>query len=201
MAAEGSTSSQVANATTEARTQATEVASTAKDEARDVVQQAREQAKTTARQVQSDLRDRANAEATKFAQTLREASSRMQAMAECAGPEQSLPANAVREGAQAAERIASRLDEGGVESIMADFRTWARRNPGGFLLGGAVAGFLVGRAARNFTSNGGTSTNGSNGQGRYESYYEDFSETASTGYGQTTAGRGETGSTGFEGVE
>src|SRR5690349_8461170 len=170
MAAEGSTSSQVANATTEARTQATEVASTAKEEARDVAQQAREQAKSTARQVQNDLRDRANTEATKFAQTLREASSRMQAMAECAGDTGSLPANMVREGAHAAERIASRLDQGGVETIMADVRTWARRNPGGFLLGGAVAGFLVGRTVRNFTSNGGSTTNGSNGRGQYDPY-------------------------------
>ena len=194
MAAEGSTSSRVANATTEARTQATEVASTAKDEARDVMQQAKEQAKSTARQLQNDLRDRANSEATKFAQTLREASYRMHTMADSAGSEQSLPASAVREGAQAAERLASRLDEGGLDSIMADFRTWARRNPGGFLLGGAVAGFIVGRAARNFTNNGGTTTNGSNGHGRYDPNYEDYRDTTSTGYGQTAA-------TGFEGVE
>jgi hypothetical protein len=63
------------------------------------------------------------------------------------------------EGAQAANRFASRLDEGGIERAVADVRSWARRNPGGFLLGAAVAGFVAGRLARNLSSDNGTSGN------------------------------------------
>ena len=195
MAAEGSTSSQVANATNEARTQASAVANTAKDEARDVMQEAREQARTATRQLQDDLRERANTEATKFAQTLREASARMTAMADCAGDDQSLPANAVREGAQVAQRVASRLDQGGVDSIMADVRSWARRNPGTFLLGGAVAGFVVGRIARNFSSNG-TTSNGHYYESPYQ--YEGITDGVSgTAYERTAYES----TSGYEGTE
>lgn len=50
-----------------------------------------------------------------------------------------------------------KLDGGGADRVMADVRSWARRNPGGFLLGAAVTGFVAGRVARNFASNDGSS--------------------------------------------
>jgi hypothetical protein len=146
---------QAANAT---RAQTSEVAGTAKEEARDVMQQAREQARSTARQVQDDVRERANAEASKFAQTLRDASQQMRTMADANDDERSLAASLVREGAQAADRFASQLEEGGLESGLAQVRTWARRNPGGFLLGSAVTGFLAGRLVRNMAGESSSSS-------------------------------------------
>jgi hypothetical protein len=140
------------------RAEASHVAETATDQARSVAQEAKQQARSTAHQVQDDLRSRANEEAAKFAQTLHDASRQMRQMAESTGgEEQSFASSLVGEGAQAAERFASKIDEGGVDRVMADVRSWARRNPGGFLLGAAVAGFVAGRVARNF---GGGNQNG-----------------------------------------
>jgi vacuolar-type H+-ATPase subunit H len=153
------------------RAQASQVAGTATDEARDVMQQARAQAKSTARKMENDLRQRANEEASKFADTLRDASSQFESMAQCVGDD-SLPANLVREGAQATRRLASHIDEGGIDRVMADVRSWARRNPGGFLLGAAFAGFVAGRVARNLSAamNG----DGSQRSQRYDAYGEDY---------------------------
>jgi hypothetical protein len=158
MTAEGSTTTaraeQAASAT---REQATQVADSAKERARDVVHEAREQAQSTVRRVQGDIRERADQETSKFAQTLRDASRQMFAMADAGERESeqgSLAGGLVREGAQAADRLASHLDEGGLDRVMADVRTWARRNPGGFLLGAAVAGFVAGRLARNLAGDG-----------------------------------------------
>jgi len=146
------TSTRVGQATGATREQATQVAGTAKEQAQEVAQQAKQQAKSTVRQLQDDARERADQEASKLAETMRSASRQMRSMASCAdGEQQSLATNLMHEGAQAADRFASQLDEGGIERVTADVRSWARRNPGGFLLGAAFAGFVVGRIARNLS--------------------------------------------------
>jgi hypothetical protein len=71
-----------------------------------------------------------------------------------------------REGANAADRLASRLDRGGVEAVVADVRAWGRRNPGTFLLGAATLGFVTGRIVRNMSPNGGNGTSAANGSTR-----------------------------------
>lgn len=159
------------------RAQASQVAETATDQARDVMHQARAQAKTTARKVEDDLRTRANEEASRFAQTLHNASSQMESMAQSAGGDDSLASNLVREGAQATRRLASHIDEGGIDRVMADVRSWARRNPGGFLLGAAFAGFVVGRVARNLSS---AMSNDGGSQQSYDAYGQDFGYTPGT---------------------
>ncbi len=176
MTAADETTARVERATDATRTQASQVAETATGGARDVMQQARDQAKSTARKVQDDVRQRANEEASKFAETLRSASTQLDSMAQSAGGDDSLAANLVREGAQASRRLATHIDEGGLERVMADVRSWARRNPGGFLLGAAFAGFVAGRVARNLSAamnNGGRS-------GEYDAYGEDFGYTPGT---------------------
>jgi hypothetical protein len=154
-------STRVAQAADVTREQATHVAGTAKEQAQDLALQAAQQAKSTVRQLQDDLRDRADQEASKLAGTVRSASEQMRSMAAGSGVDQnSLVTNLMNEGAQVADRVASRLDEGGIERAIADVRSWARRNPGGFLLGAAVAGFVAGRLARNLSSGNGASSSG-----------------------------------------
>ena len=66
---------------------------------------------------------------------------------------------------------------------MADARSWARRNPGGFLLGAAFAGFVAGRVARNFSSamnNGGGSQQYQQQYGQYDATGEEFGYTPGT---------------------
>jgi len=142
-----------AQTTDVARTQASNVAQTAGDQARDVVHEATHQVRSAVGQVQQDLRTRANDEASKLARTLHDASRQMQAMAERGNEEQaSFAATLAREGANAADRFATRLDQGGVDRVVGDVRSWARRNPGGFLLGAGFFGFMAGRVARNLSA-------------------------------------------------
>ncbi len=81
--------------------EASQVAGTATDQARDVAQHAKEQARSALTQVQDDVRARANEEASKFAQTLRDASRQMRQMAASTDAgEQSLATSLARESAQ-----------------------------------------------------------------------------------------------------
>ena len=74
------------------------------------------------------MRTRANEEATKFAQTLHDTSRQLQSMAGAAG-DQGVASSLVREGANATERLASRLDQGGVDALMADARSFTAAGP------------------------------------------------------------------------
>jgi len=146
-----------------ARAEAGAVADKMKEETKSVAQQAQQQASTAVHQVRRDVASRANEEAGKFAQTLHDTSRQLHSMAS-ASEDQGIASTLVREGSNATEKLANRLDEGGIEAVMADVRSWARRQPGAFLLGGLTAGFIAGRLVRNMSSdNDDTSSNFGNG--------------------------------------
>ncbi len=157
MASETTTSDRLSQAAGTTRDESSQVAGTARDEARNVTETAREQARSVANQMQDELRQRAGEEATKLAQTLHATSRQLSNMAGASDDEQSFAASLVREAANTTGRVASRLDQGGFDSILADVRSWARRNPGGFLLGAAVAGFAMGRLVRHLSASNGDS--------------------------------------------
>jgi hypothetical protein len=136
------------------RAEAGAVAETVKDETKNVAREAQQQARTALHQVQDDLRSRADTEATRFAETLHATGRQLSSMAAAADGQGLMP-TIVRDGAQAVERLASRLDQGGLDAVTGDIRRWARRSPGSFLLGAGALGFLAGRLARNLSGNGG----------------------------------------------
>jgi uncharacterized protein YjbJ (UPF0337 family) len=142
------------NTTSTAREQAGEVAGTAKEEAKGVAHEAKQQARESMRNLQDDVRSRADEQATKVSHTLRDTSRQLHTMADSSSESNSVVSSIVREGANAADHLAGRLDQGGVEAVMADIRAWGRRNPGTFLLGAATLGFITGRVVRNMSSNG-----------------------------------------------
>ncbi len=175
MASETTTGDRISDAAGTTRDESSQIASTARDEARNVTETAREQARSAASRMQDELRQRAGEEASKLAQTLRDTSRQLATMAGSSGDEQSFAAGLVREVSNATGRVASRLDEGGFDSMLADVRSWARRNPGGFLLGAAVAGFAMGRLVRHLTGNG-------NGGGSGDMRLSDYSPGTSSMY-------------------
>lgn len=187
-----------AQQTTEAaRSEARAVQGTVKEEAAHVAEQAREQARTTAHRVQDDLRRRGDEEARRVAQTLRETSDRLRSMAEHTGEQDGFLHGLVREGADATDRLASRLDDGGLEALTADVRSWARRRPGAFLLGAAATGFVIGRLVRNL---GGEQDGSRSGQGLEQPQYaghgstwpaaEPYTGTEPPEHAQTAGGAG-----------
>ena len=135
------------------RAEAGAVAETVRDETKNVAREAQRQGQSALHQVQDDLRSRADTEATRFAATLHETGQQLSAMADAADGQGLMPI-LVRDGAQAVERVATRLDQGGLDAVTVDIRRWARRSPGSFLLGAAALGFVAGRLARNLSGNG-----------------------------------------------
>ena len=144
-----------------AKTEVSNVKDHAAQQARVVTHEAGAQARSAMDRVQEDLRTRADEEASKLARTLHDTSDQLRSMSGAGGPE-SMPATLAQEGARAAERLASRLEQGS-DAVLADVRSWARRNPGGFLLGAVVGGFLIGRVVRNRPSNGSDRFSGPDG--------------------------------------
>ena len=144
-----------------ARAEAGAVAGTVKEETKNVVQEAQQQASSALHQVQDDVRTRANEEATKFAQTLHDTSQQ--------APDRWPVRPAIRalrrawsaKAANATERLASRLDQGGVDAVMARHaRVRPAAGPAAFLLGAVTVGFLTGRLARNLSGGGQPSPTG-----------------------------------------
>jgi hypothetical protein len=141
----------VGQAATTSREEAANVTETVQSEVKDVAQKAKTQAESALHQMVGDVRTQAEGQASKIAETMHHASSELRTMAE-AGEQKSIATTLIREGADAAERFAGKLEEGGIDGALAEVRSFARRSPGVFLLGAAAAGVVAGRLMRNFSA-------------------------------------------------
>jgi hypothetical protein len=197
-----------------ARQAASQVGNTVADQAAQVRRETAHQA----RNVVSDVRERVAAEAedqaTRVSKQLGRIADELGEMAGTASPG-SMTAGAIRSAADTSRQAARFLDERGAQGLLDSARDYARRKPGTFLLGAAVAGFLVGRVAKSAT--GGQSQGqrqggvvpvaseragvapeygteyGASATPAYGTSTTEYSETASPGYGQTsTSGYGQT---------
>lgn len=119
------------------------------------------------RQVVEQTRQRMAAEARsqteRAASSLRQWSDELASMAESSKPDSPV-SEAVHQIADTGRRAADYLDRRGFEGAVGELQEFARRKPGTFLLGAAIAGYLVGRAAKATTQ----ATDQAPGQG-YES--------------------------------
>lgn len=137
---------------------ASSVAGTAKQQAAGVAGEARSQAKDLAGQVRGQLRDQAQSQTHSLAAGLQRVSDDLREMSGSARPG-SAAANVARQMADGGGRVASRLENRGPEGLLSDIEDFARRRPGVFLAGAALAGFAVARAGKSVSaagSDGGT---------------------------------------------
>ncbi|NKE60404.1 hypothetical protein FXN61_27885 [Lentzea sp. PSKA42] len=155
------TEDQTGGVRTAAGNEGVEVAQHAKDAAGQVSTTVREQAQHVtretadqARHVVRDVRERVAAEAEQQALRVSKQLGRIaDELSEMAGnaPPSSMSAGAIRSAADTSRQAARFLDERGAQGLLDSARDYARRKPGTFLLGAAVAGFLVGRVAKSAT--------------------------------------------------
>jgi len=135
---------------------------TAVEHAGAVTQEAKGKALDVAHDVTRELQSQGDQQARRVGVALRDASRQLRDMADGAEPGQ--VGQMTRQLADGADRLAGRIEDGGVQGIGEDLRQFARRNPGTFLFAAGVAGFLTMRVLRNASgeqsSNGGSS-NGS----------------------------------------
>jgi hypothetical protein len=125
-----------------AKTAVADTAAEAKDQARDLVGEARGQ-----------LRDRAEDGTRQLGGTLRSASDELRQMAG-ASSGGSLASDVTTQLAGGLGRVADRIDEGGLQTVLDDVERYARRHPGRFLLGAMAAGFAAGRIVQHSDTSG-----------------------------------------------
>lgn len=142
-----------------------QVASEATQQAGQVAKEASVQARELVGQARNELRDQATQQTGKAAERVRTLSEQMQALTD-GRPEEAGPVgDYARQAGDRLQKVASRLDEGGLDGVFDDVQGFARRRPGVFLAGAAVAGFAVGRMLRGAQSAAQSQDQGLEGSG------------------------------------
>jgi hypothetical protein len=123
-----------------------QAADVAKEDAGTVAREVRTQASRVAADVRQKVGDQARTQQENLAGRLRRASDDLREMA---GERDDSPARVVvSQLADRSARVADYLADRGPEGLLADVQSFARRRPAAFLVGAAVAGFLVGRVGK-----------------------------------------------------
>jgi hypothetical protein len=131
-----------------AREQAGSVAGTVGDQAREVASETRTQARHLVQEGADQLRGQASDGQRRLAGSLRDLSGQLRQMSD-RGEGSGLAANLVDEATQRTDQLASWLEAREPGDVVTEVRRFARRRPGLFLAGAAIAGVVVGRLTRN----------------------------------------------------
>jgi hypothetical protein len=123
-----------------------QVASTAADQAKNVAQETKYQAQDLLQQGQAQLREQASGQQQKAAQGLTSLAQQLRGMADGSGDGAPGPARDLIEQASGKlEEFGSWLQNREPAELLDEVRSYARRRPGAFLLGAAIAGVVAGR--------------------------------------------------------
>ncbi|MET9518463.1 hypothetical protein [Streptomyces sp. NPDC002994] len=144
----GQTAKEEASVTAgQAKQAAGEVAGSVAQQAKAVTGEARQQAGTAARDLRGRVSDEVEGQAERAAGTLRKWADDLDGMAQNA-PGDSPVRSLVAQAADGGHRAADYLDRNGLGGVVDDVKGFARRRPGAFLGGAALAGLAVGRMAK-----------------------------------------------------
>ena len=132
--------------------QAKDVAATVKDEASVVLDEAKSQAKDLYAQTQRELTEQASTQQQRAAAGLKAASSELRSMAQNS-ENPGLATDLVRQLSGRLETAGTWLENRDPRSVLMEVKRYARRRPGTFILGAAVAGVVVGRLTRALAAN------------------------------------------------
>lgn len=124
-----------------------QVAGTAAEQAANVAQEVKAQARDLVGEARGQVQDQARTGQQKAAEGIRALSQELREMAD--GPQQSGTVSEVaRQASERADRLAEWLGQREPGDLLEEVRSFARRRPGAFLLGAAIAGVVVGRLTR-----------------------------------------------------
>ena len=165
----GHAGSQVAHTATD---QAKEVTAEARKQAKDLLDQGLEQVRGQA----SDGQHRAAGQLSSLADELREMSDKAD-QSEMAG-------DLVRQVADKAQSVATWLEDREPGDVLDEVRSFARRRPGMFLIGAAVAGVVAGRLTKGAVAAQSDSSNGSQDLDTYYAPPVTAAPPPGPGYGQ-----------------
>lgn len=163
-----------------------QVAGTAKEEATNVVVEAGGQARDIARQAVSELQTQAGTQQQKVAGLVHSYASELGSLASGEGSSGPITDLAQR-AADKAKEVGSWLENREPRDVVQELSSFARRRPGAFLVGAAVAGVVVGRLTRNLAADAKDHAEPSTtGSGYTDSSYTGSSYTADSGYAPST---------------
>lgn len=143
--------------------QAGEVAGAAADHARQVASQAASQAAGLVDEARGAVRRQADAQTSQLGEALGGLRDQFQALLDGRPEDAPSLAGHGREVVGRLDRLAGRLQSGGVDGALAEVQRFARRRPGAFLAGAGLAGFAAGRLLRASRERDGSSGSGGGG--------------------------------------
>ncbi|MGN6089339.1 MAG: hypothetical protein ACTHNT_08620 [Actinomycetales bacterium] len=130
-----------------AKGDAQQVAGTAMDQAKQVMQESTDQARHLLDEAKSQGQEQAMQQKQRAADGLRSVAQELQTMAGHSG-QQGIATNAARQAGQRLDHAARWLEQHEPQDLVEEVRGFARRKPGTFLLGAALAGVVAGRLFR-----------------------------------------------------
>jgi len=149
-----------------------EVHGTVRAQAAQVRDELATQGRTVAEEARTKVQEQSRTQARRAGAGLSRLASEAQALADGRPEDAESLREYLTQGAdrlmEAADRfygLADEIDERGIEGVVSDLQRFARRRPGVFLLGAAVAGFGVGRAVRSAQADDGDGTWDGDGDG------------------------------------
>lgn len=169
---------QAQNVASTAKSEASDVAQTAKEQVANVTADVREQTKQLADEARGQLTEHASSQRDRAVESLRALADDFSSMAE-KSDSSGLGVQLAREGGDVAHKTADFLEQRDPTQILDEVRELARRRPGAFLVGAALAGVVAGRLAR-----GAKSAHSSN-SGSSDASRSDYQQTYPSTYGQT----------------
>lgn len=152
--------SEAADVGKSAAERAGEVTEVIGDQARQVASETRAQARNLLDEGVNQVRDQARDGQRKLAESLRTVADQLRQMSDRT-EDTGMASDLVRQATDRTEQVASWLETREPGDLLDEVRRFARRRPGMFLAGAAVAGVLAGRLTRNAVA----STQSNNGDG------------------------------------
>src|SRR3954454_7129751 len=190
---------QAGNVASTAAQAGSQVASTAADQAKQVTQETKRQAQDLIQQGRSQLQDQARNGQQRAGEGLAGIAQQLRTMVEGGGQTPSGPAaDLVRQAGDKLEELAYWVQQREPGDLVDEVRAFARRKPGVFLLGAALAGVVAGRLTTGVVAahkEEGSSTTGYTPQRAYDApgpVYTEGSYTTGTNYVADTPATGYT---------
>ncbi|MEI7030137.1 hypothetical protein [Streptomyces pratensis] len=136
---------------------ATDVAGTARERAGDVAGEASARARDVAGELRGQLEDQAQSQTQRLAENVRRLAEDLADMGGH-GKEDSPATKAVRQLAGRGRDVAAGLESRGPQGLVSDLQAFARRRPGAFLAGAALAGFATARLGKGAKADNGATS-------------------------------------------
>ncbi|MFE5488935.1 hypothetical protein ACFQ7Z_03035 [Streptomyces virginiae] len=144
---------------------AAEVGGTAREQAAHVVGEATTQARDLVGELRTQLTGQAETQTQRLAQNVRRLSEELRELGENGKPESTM-VGVARQIADGGREMADHVEKRGPEGLVTDLQNFARRRPGVFLAGAALAGFVVARAGKGVSAAASAPSPDGSGTGR-----------------------------------